>query len=671
MEVLKSDYIIHGNQTQFYQNKFIKIITGSIAFKLDDSATLITEHEWLKIWKVVAGDQPLDEHLPKALSEVLVLGDFVVPDQLPAQPYVRVQVASIDKTLYVFPQRYWYPAPKLNQFLPYAPEPVYHNVSLSWQGAYGGALNPDGMGAIKNKSQLYDESLRVPLPLIEHPDYLLTHPFPKQGEVLPAAFAPLNMLAPLRWRYVNAKTWAKAYPALPEDLDPLFFQQASLDQCQEEAFKPNAIFRLEGMGFNAISGHLPNLNLRVFLRTATGRFHELNVRADTLWFLPNHNIGVITYRSKFEVEGWSANAIDMLMLSLEDVNKSESIQYYYRSFADLTGVDRHLYQFAHAGLLPGIDAKSSLAAIEKTRALQRSPALIKSNTKPMLKSLSSSQRLMLQELSVLHDLDFSGYDLMGVDFSEKTLLRIDFSGADLSNTFFVNAKLQCVNFNHSNLCSAKLMQSKIEQCVFNKSEFNLTRFDFAHIASSQFVSVVFFEVNFAHACLRENVFIQSDWVKNKAVNVLIFSSQFIDGFWRYLDLPYAQLKDVYFNNVVFDHVHFSKMMADKLDVSGANTRFDDCCFSDCQVLAANFLQSNFKNTILKESNFAKSEWRAARWIGVSVMHTDLSEAKFTDAELEGVTFTQVLLPRSHWQGAYLKEVIFVDSPADLKMAQVD
>lgn len=671
MEVLKSDYIIQQDQTQFYQNQFIKIITGSIAFRLNDSATLITEHEWLTIWNKVAGDRPLDEHFPKTLSEVLVLGDFVVSDQLPAQPYVRVQIAGIDKTLYVFPRRYWYPGSKLNQFLPYAPEADYHNVSLDWQSAYGCALNPEGMGAVQHKSQLYDEAARVPLPLIESPNYLLTEPFPLQNQVMPAALAPLPMLAPLRWRYVDAKAWAKAYPALPDDINPLFFQQASPDQCQAEVFKPRDVFHLEGMSLAPILGHLPNVNLRMFLKTATGRFHELDARADTLWFLPNHNIGVVTYRSKFEVEGWNANAIDTLMLSLEASDQPESIQYYYQAFLNLTGADRHLYQFAQIGLLPGVEAQSSLEVIEKTRALQAPSSLTKANVKPVLKSLSSSQGLMLQALSTLHDLDFSGYDLRGVDFSEKTLLRIDFSRADLSNAFFVNAKLQCINFGHANLYSAKFMQSKIEQCVFNKTEFNLTRFDFAHIASSQFVSVVFLEANFAHACLHENVFIQSKWIKNNSVNLLIKSSQFFDGAWRELDVSYGQLQEVSFNNVVFDHVHFSKMMADKLDVSGANTRFDDCCFSDCQVLEAGFLQSNFKNTILKDSNFAKSEWRAARWIGVSVMHTDLSEAKFADAELEGVTFTQVSLLHSHWQGAYLKEVVFVDSPADLKMAQVE
>ncbi len=671
MEVLKSDYIIQRDQTQFCQDKFIKIITGSIAFKLDDSATLMTENEWLKIWTAVAGDQPLDEHFPKALSEILVLGDFVVPKDIPAQPYVRVQMANIDKTLYVFPERYWYPAPKLHQFLPYAPDPKYQNVPLNWQSAYGCALNPEGMGAVQHKSQLYDDSVRVPLPFIEHPDYLLTEPFPKQEDVMPAAFAPLNMLAPLRWRYVNAETWAKAYPALPNDIDPLFFQQASPDQCQAEAFLPNQVFRLEGMSLDAISGHLPNLHLRMFLRTAMGRFHELTTRADTLWFLPNHNIGVLTYRSEFEVEGWNANAIDTLMLSLEDANKPQSVQYYFRSFSDLTGADRHLYQFAQTGLLPGADAKISLEAIKNTRALQSPLALKKSNTKPMLKSLSSSQRLMLQELSALQALDFSGYDLRGMDFSEKILQHIDFSGADLSGAKFVNAQLSGLNFNSANLHGAMFMQSKMAQCIFNKSAFHLTRFDFAQIVSSQFMSLVFSEVNFAHAAIRDSVFIKTSWCKNRSDNILIVSSQFMDGTWEHLDLPYAKLQDVYFSNMVFEHVHFHHMVANKLDINGMKTRFDDCCFSHCQVAAANFLQSNFKNTLLQDSDFAKAEWRAARWIGVKVIHTNLSEAKFTDAELERSSFSQAQLSNSHWQGAYLQAVVFVDSPADLRMAQVD
>lgn len=62
---------------------------------------------------------------------------------------------------------------------------------------------------------------------------------------------------------------------------------------------------------------------------------------------------------------------------------------------------------------------------------------------------------------VLSDIDFSGVDLRGVDFSNMELSRINFSGANLASANFTNAKLESVNFSFTNLLGAKFTRTQM------------------------------------------------------------------------------------------------------------------------------------------------------------------------------------------------------------------
>jgi uncharacterized protein YjbI with pentapeptide repeats len=649
MEVLKANFIIQGDETRHYQNKFIKIITAGLAFKLDQPDTFISENEFVQLWQEVGQGQALDDHLPKTLSEVLVLGKFVAPKTPLITPaYVQIKVGAIDKILAIFKERYWHPAPRLNEFLPYTPDAHYQDVALDWTHAYGGegyALNPQGQGRVTHKSALYDEVKRIPLPQVENPQALLTQPFPKKDELAPASFAPLKLDHPLRWQYMDTAAWAKAYPTLPDTTNVVFFQQALPDQCQQAAFKANEAFTLVGMseseaGLGMIEGQLPNVNLRMFVRTATGRFHELATRADTLWFLPDYNLGVLLFRAEFLVEGWNANLIDTLMIAQEEATETKELSHYYQVFAQLTGPERHLYQVKQHGLQPQKTEVDPLAPVKELQALRKEGAALKQKalrqlpkTANSFKQLSPAQLRHLQNTRLISE-DLSHYDLRAINFSGKILHKVDFSGANLTSCHFDNARLEEVNFNQALMEEVYFRQAQLTRCNFYRNQLKAVNFKLAEIKASAFTHTALTEVNLDHAHIGESQFIKSTWQQLRANNLWIEASQFQETHCQDVLWSYAQLKHTHFHNSQFTHNDFCKTMTHKLNFTGAQTRFEHCRFAECQWREANFLNSVFKNIEINVADFHKSEWRAARLSTIICQDSDFSGNVFTDAELE-------------------------------------
>lgn len=686
MEVLKSKEIIQGDATQHYQQHFNKIITAALAFRLDDPNVLLSENDFVKIWQEVSAGQPLDDHYPKVLSEVLVLGSFIAPEvMLKDHAYAQVKIATINKTLRVFPERYWYPAPKLNEFLPYTPNYVYKDVALDWRNAYGGApysLNPEGQGAVAHKSALYDEAARITLPLVEAPECLLRQPFPRHDEIRPASFAPLCLQHPLRWQYMGP-SWSEAYPSLPAALNPLFFQQALPDQCQKNCFIPGEPFELIGMsksaeGLGVIKEKLPLINLRMFVRTATGRFEELLTRFDTLWFLPNHNIGVMIVRAKMKVEGWNANFIDTLMIVRESADEIMPLRHYHEVLHRLTGEARHLYQSSEYGLRPKTDADminiNKLKAL-RTRAAQLAKPRIISKGLPKItyKKLTPARLQLIERMQLIAREDFSGYDLSGIDFSQKVLEQVNFINANLTGALFDNAALQEVDFSRAKLDGACFRQARLHHCKFYKTACVKTNFQFADIYDGHFVHTTLTEVNLNHAKFQDCLFIKALWRNFRVDNLWLSNAIFNNSRWQDVKLTYVKLSHLQFSEHHFLKTEFIDADAEQINFVGAQSLWDSCLVEASAWRATHFMNGVISHTQFNKSNFIKSEWRASKIRHTQFNDIDLSEANFMDAELEHCWFENANLSKAGWQGAYLNEIDFVNTAlpkAELNRAQL-
>jgi uncharacterized protein YjbI with pentapeptide repeats len=277
----------------------------------------------------VPAGQPLDEASPKACAEVMVLGRACAPGaQAVRQMPVRLQVGSMDKRLMVYGDRQWryglLPLFGITQPAPFVTMP------LDYAHAFGGpgyALNPAGRGYNGNRLAALIGANEGAMPNVEYADE------PVDCHTRRYAPAGLNAMS-IDWepRKRHAGTydqrWLREdYPGLPRDLDWRLYNQAAIDQRLPGAFKGGEPYLLQGMHpqLNELRGALPAQRVRAFAlaqgRPAAG-LQEIAMQMDTVWFLPEQELGVAAYRGQMVVADSDALDIEVLMLAYEGATQA-------------------------------------------------------------------------------------------------------------------------------------------------------------------------------------------------------------------------------------------------------------------------------------------------------------------------------------------------------------
>lgn len=211
-------------------------------------------------------------------------------------------------------------------------EPVA-GTPLDWRLAFGGSWTPDegevpgdhhlskddnpaGCGWLPGSAQLHrvpgavrasitraiDGLDTLPAPRIEHPSRAIGHP----GQDLPAeGFGPVARWCGPRRRLAGCfdDTWRQTrHPALPEDFDPAFYQDAPADQVVPGHLSGDEPFRLVGMcPEGQVDGRLPGWTLLARARTRLG-VSAGPMRLDTVEFdLDARRVGLV-WRAAFPVD---------------------------------------------------------------------------------------------------------------------------------------------------------------------------------------------------------------------------------------------------------------------------------------------------------------------------------------------------------------------------------
>ena len=285
------------------------------AFDPENAAsTLRTEQDF---WKeapeafAALGQAPvMDMNLPKPAAEVLVAGFARTPDNKPVKAMeVSFRVGSTGRRLAVFGDRQRLAGGGVTEPVPFAAMP------LVWERAFGGPdypLNQAGMGL------LADNAPAEALPNIEDPRHLLL-----SGDDLPepACPLPIDLANPVRRAMSGTydQHWLDTrWPHYPDDCAPDFFHSAQpiqrLDPAGPAFFRGDEEIEIMGMhhAYPCIRSRLPEARIRAFVLTAEtftpfaekgqgekkilpyaknldgpGIFHEVELRLDTVWLLPD------------------------------------------------------------------------------------------------------------------------------------------------------------------------------------------------------------------------------------------------------------------------------------------------------------------------------------------------------------------------------------------------
>ncbi len=357
--------LLHRSFTIRQQHHLSVAVLGFFSLR-DGCATRLLDEapQWKRILPHLPAGTPLDEAMPKAHAEALLLGAACAPSgELRQTIQVRMSVgANIDKRLLAYGDRRWrYGVAPLFSIAP--PQPTAR-IPLVWANAYGGkgcADNPDGRGYPSGSTAALTSHNEGWMPNLEYAD----SPIERLGRAYPpASLGPVPTTWPVRARHAGTydKRWiAEVCPALPDDLHWSTYNQASLDQRTDEDFGPGDGFCLEGVSelHSRIEGQLPNHRVRAFIRqsaAASGSDCPLEVplRFNTVWFVPDEDIGIAIWRGTRVVDELDAADVSTLMVAYES---GESLPRPMQHYADVMALrtDRStagLHAFNESQLAP-------------------------------------------------------------------------------------------------------------------------------------------------------------------------------------------------------------------------------------------------------------------------------------------------------------------------------
>lgn len=324
MKVIKPLKLGILHRTFEYQGRCFWSPAVLLYFAHEQKAKLLLETEmWPFVAEQLGKEGVLDQGMPKERGELLVTGSFYSPGGQPVPAgRVRVQIGSIDKTLYVFGQRYWKRGANLVWTIT-DPEPVT-KMPITYKNAFGGAdfkYNPVGKGAQDAQGETGPGRM---LPNIEPPEQLIGS---RRDKPMPAGFGPIDQAWPQRFSKCGTydqKWYETRFPGLADDIDWTFFNTAPEDQQIEGFFHGRESFVIENMhpGKRIVQAELPQIRPRCFItKTNEGaeEFLEVGLNLDTVWLFPHAEKGVLIFHGITEVNSDTAKDIQHLVLAYENL----------------------------------------------------------------------------------------------------------------------------------------------------------------------------------------------------------------------------------------------------------------------------------------------------------------------------------------------------------------
>ncbi|MGB1111066.1 MAG: DUF2169 family type VI secretion system accessory protein, partial [Gammaproteobacteria bacterium] len=302
MHIVKS---LHGgilHKTFAYQGRHIFALSALWAFRLSDGRPVIEPKMWQAIADSMEEPALLDMAMPKENAEFLVRGACVAPRGEPIEAaQVRVRLGDREKRIHVFGDRHWVRAAGIG-LTPSRPEP-FTRMPINFGRAFGGAghdPNPFGKGF---RPVEIDGMERHPLPNLERPGQIIGAPDDRPRPIsLDAMDVTLASRQALAGTY-DDKYIRERMPGLPDDIDWAFFQGAQKDQRFDGKLSGSEAYEIDNMNaeHSVLRGTLPGVRARLFIRRldADGNpeFKELKGAIDTVWFLPEQDLGVVIERA--------------------------------------------------------------------------------------------------------------------------------------------------------------------------------------------------------------------------------------------------------------------------------------------------------------------------------------------------------------------------------------
>lgn len=332
MQIIKPAKLSLINKTYGFKGNRFAVAVMSF-FKLGEENQFVSEQvAWPKMTQAMSDGTMPDLGFVKPRGEFLVTGKAFAPKgETVTKMTISAKLGKKSKKLKVMGDRQWNGL----LFAPARlPEP-FESMPVNYSRAYGAEdhkPNPLGTGVTKGKYKDPETGM-----------YNLQNIYlPKEstfagGARSVAGFSPLHIDWPQRGKYQGTydKKWLdNVHPAFPNDTNEQLFSSAPEDQQFKGFIKPGESYEIVGMNpeFAKIEGKIPDIRGRAFIEHDVEgelEFVEIETNIDTVWFFPEHMLGVVYHRGWIATQDSDGLDVKRLMVASEwSADEPRPIEHY-------------------------------------------------------------------------------------------------------------------------------------------------------------------------------------------------------------------------------------------------------------------------------------------------------------------------------------------------------
>ncbi|EIM18972.1 DUF2169 domain-containing protein [Pseudomonas chlororaphis] len=456
------------------------------------------------------------------------------------------------------------------------------------------------------------------------------------------------------------------FPALPASIDPRYFQMAAPPQWLPlEAWPDRVPFALQGFGPDTISGVLPQVHGRAFVRRHGEQvLEEVVLRRKTLWFFPDSDMALLIYTGSVALEHLLDESFESLLVALDRCDAPRSSGHFHQVHKQRS--DEQASGFAcllDTNLMPegmGLNITRSLREHPDSSRYEAAPTSAEDSAgfyQRIREAIATHEQPDAQEVdqpalpAITGDPEVDLFNDAPDTVQERNFTGLRFSGTLVGKTF------QRCNFVRCDFSLATLKDCVFEQCLLQAS--NLSK---ATLQQVRLVECALQQLDLSDSHLRE--------VRLEKVNLQELSAQRLhveNGVWDACVFDGGSLIACCFYNCTLANNLFSGTDISRLQVDQG--QIDACVFNRCDARGVNCDEVLFnKNSLLG------GDWGNARFFACQIsymtagLHVDFSHAVFSECSLNKVGFKQVGL-----HGCHLLHCAFSESnfdQADLSAATI-
>lgn len=642
-----------------------------------------TEATLWQAWRDAPHIMPvMDNAEPKPFAEYLLAG-HVVRDPPVATALARVQVGPLEKRWLIQGDRHTEDSP---------PQPFSRLALDHPQGWDGGEVggNPAGKPQpnLSETGVTREDSLAAPSPVPHH--------FPQRQQYLQQVQEVMNSEA---YR-------EQVFPGLPEALDPRYFQLAAAGQWLDASEWPDEV-SLTLDGFNNDSQlrcTLPAVRAVALARYRDRPPERVCLQRKTLLLLPDSDLVLIIFTGELPLASMLDEAIDTLMVALDDVHAPRADQHYLAVFDRRTAEKVPPFAFLYdPELMP---ADSTLEVITCAEQHPDFPGVVPGPQDPQTGSDFYQQiRALTEGYAPPSDgpaVPDSGLacavtpDAAALIAEQDELSHETFSGltvTDLTGKTFRHCRFFASSFAAATLDTCLFEHCRFEQTNWQGARLNNVTFEHATLRENDLRSVYWQQVT-AHFLTAERcrgsgaVFIGCVWQQCLLAQSELNHSGWTDNQWEGVSLDEMQMQQVKLSHSTLNHCLFNqcemsqsqltRVEATATSVLGGDwqhTRFSQCLITSLTVgLAANFTASQFSHCCLRKLGLRdgrltdmmmecctvdEGNFDRAVLTGAQVVSSDIAGGRWKDAVLDGSTWRESSLQQGQFYHADLRATRFV------------